>query len=286
MHVGPAGVQRGHAQKAQQDAHCAERLREHRGRRRARDARMQSEHKQQVKRDIRQGGEEQKQERREGIAHAAQHGGEKIVQEDEGNTREDDAQIRGDVGHNLRRDTHEQQERGQRDIGQHRQQQRNQRDHHERVDHGGLHAVGPALAVELAEHHAAAHAQPQQQAGEQHHQRKRAAHGGQRDVAEEPADDPGVHDVVQLLQQIAGDQRQAEENQPAADGALRQIPLHRQVLLYILTFFILEKLLLTARSEEGSLRDEIPQAGFRAAALTFSARYYSRFSEAWKGESD
>ena len=28
-------------------------------------------------------------------------------------------------------------------------------------------------------------------------------------------------------------------------------------------------MLLSARSEEGSLRDEIPQAGLRAAALTF-----------------
>ena len=32
-----------------------------------------------------------------------------------------------------------------------------------------------------------------------------------------------------------------------------------------------------ARSEKGSLRDEIPQAGFRAAALTYLP-YYSTFS--------
>ena len=71
---------------------------------------------------------------------------------------------------------------------------------------------------------------------------------------------------TQLLKQMAGDQRQAEKNQPAADGALRQIPLHRQVLLYMLTFFILEILLLTARSEEGSLRDESPGNSHSRAA--------------------
>ena len=81
-----------------------------------------------------------------------------------------------------------------------------------------------ALAVELAEDDAAAHAQPEDKAGEQNHQRKRASDGCKGDIAQKAADNQRIGDVIELLKQVARDQRQAEADQPGADGALQLNP--------------------------------------------------------------
>ena len=100
------------------------------------------------------------------------------------------------------------------------QQQRQRRDETEGVGHGGFQLLRVALAVELAEHDAAAHAQAENKTGEQDHQRKRASNGRQSDIAQKTADNQRIRDIIELLKQVARNQRQAETDQPGADGAL------------------------------------------------------------------
>ena len=182
---------------------------------------MQDEHEQQIERDVHHRGEQQKQQRRERIADAAQRRREEVIQKGEENAREDHPQIARNIRHGLRRDAQQHDERIEQRVAERRQQEGQRRNKTEGVGHRGLELIHVPLAVKLAEDDAAAHAQPENEACEQNHQRKRAADGCKGDVAQKAADNQRVGNVIELLKQIARDQRQAEANQPGANGALR-----------------------------------------------------------------
>lgn len=47
-----------------------------------------------------------------------------------------------------------------------------------------------------------------------------ASNGCQSDIAQKTADNQRIRDIIELLKQVARNQRQAETDQPGADGAL------------------------------------------------------------------
>ena len=206
--------------KVEHNARGGKPLRDDRCQRRAGNAPVEDDHEQQIERDVHHRGEQQEQQRRKGIADAAQNRREEIIEEREENAREDHQQVAGDIRHGFLRHAEQRDERVQQRIAERHQQQRQRRDETEGVGHGGFQLLRVALAVELAEHDAAAHAQAENKAGEQDHQRKRASDGCQSDIAQKTADNQRIRDIIELLKQVARNQRQAETDQPGADGAL------------------------------------------------------------------
>lgn len=98
-------------------------------------------------------------------------------------------------------------------------------------EQAGLELLLLPRAPEEGEHRAAAHAQAQQHRGEKGHQGEGRTYGGQRPGAQKPAYDQRVGYIVQLLKQIAQDQRPGEAEHGTGDASLRQIGVHSGLLL-------------------------------------------------------
>ena len=97
---------------------------------------------------------------------------------------------------------------------------------------GLLHLIVALGAVILADDHARAAGQPQKEADKRVDDGRDGAHGGKRLVADIVAHHPGVHHVVQLLEQVAHHQRQGEIDQMLRDAALGHVHIvpHRAVV--------------------------------------------------------
>ena len=85
------------------------------------------------------------------------------------------------------------------------------------------HLLLPARAVVLADDHARAAGEAKEKADQRIDHRPYRAHGGKRLVADVVAHHPGVYHVVELLEQIAQQQRQGEIDQVLCDAALRHV---------------------------------------------------------------
>ena len=181
------------------------------------------------------GGNAQKDQRRKGIAHRLEIGGEEIVQENRRDAPEHDIEIIARELENLRgriqpahNGVHAQQGHG-RERRRHRQRQ------HEGIAHAGFERCLVLAAKAGGKHHAAAHAQAQQDGSEECHQREGRADARQRARAHKPADYPRIHHIVRLLQNIAQQHGQCEKRHGGKYLALRQIFLHSFILQIFLS---------------------------------------------------
>ncbi len=209
-----------------QQAEQRQRLRQQRGPRRTGDAqpreRAHAEDQQRVERDVQRHRQQQEAERRARVAGTAQ----RRAEEGEGVQRrrgqEDDPQV--GLG-----------QRQRRGRGTHRPQQRMRHepagdgDQHRNADEeGGAGAHHPpcldhvARAHRLADQDGGGHADAEHRADQEEHDVVGVGRGGQRRFAEEPADPDRVDRAVERLGDVAGQDRQGEQQQVAPDGAFGQ----------------------------------------------------------------
>ena len=106
---------------------------------------------------------------------------------------------------------------------------------------GLLHAVDLARAVVPPDDHARAHGQAVEKANEQVDEAAGRADGGQGLAAQKVAYDQRVHCVVELLEQIAQQQRHGERDELAGDGAFchQRGTLDRHAAHGLLSFVII-----------------------------------------------
>ena len=72
----------------------------------------------------------------------------------------------------------------------------------------------------------AAHTQPQENRGQEGHEGVGGAHRRQGGLPQNPAHQPGVRQVVELLEEVAADERKGKQEEPLGDTSLGQVPFH------------------------------------------------------------
>ena len=197
------------------------------GRGRAGDAqarqRTPAEDEQRVQGDVQSHAEQQEQERRPGIARAAQHHHQEAVAEEEGQGEEDDAQ----VGQRQRQGVggHADQPQQLRCDGVTQQRHQGGKAEEEAgagADHA-LGAVDVARADGLADQNRCGHADAEDGAEQEEQDGVGVGRGGERGLAEVVADPDRIDRAVERLQHVAGQHGQGEAHQGGADAALGQI---------------------------------------------------------------
>ena len=178
---------------------------------------LKTQDKYQIQDDIGDGRCHQNQQRRHGVADAAQHRGEEIINGYKGHPQQHDSQILPRERKSLLRNVQPGQKGIQKKQRQDIDQQRNRCNKDKSIPYSRLHAVGLTSSVQLGHHHAASHAQAQNNGGQQYHQRIGRSNSGKRRRADGLADNQCIGHVIELLQHIARDHRQAEKQQRFSD---------------------------------------------------------------------
>ena len=198
-----------------------------RGRRRAPDAPAQSRHEPQIQHDIQRHGDEQDHQRRRGVSHRPEDGGAEIVIIRGDESAADDGQIHPALRLHLRRRLNQPQQRCQK-----RQCQQGEAHRGPAPVHDGeitlLPEGGQVLRpVELGEQDRKSGAAAGEDEDEQIHHRSSHAHGGKGGLPHEPADDPGIGGIVELLQNIPHQQRRCQKPQlliNVSSGEIQCVP--------------------------------------------------------------
>ena len=179
------------------------------------DAQMHDHDQQDVQQDVADGGQGKRQKRRAAVTYGVQEAGHEVVGHDQGQTGKDNAQIGARHVHCVFRKVQDTQHGREACLGsdfQHNDRENGQKN---ALAHGtpearmvpGAEGLGDLNAEALGQAHGDGEHQPVQPAG--------AGHGSQGGHALTASDDQGVHKVVELLQNIAGGNGQAEsENMP------------------------------------------------------------------------
>ena len=174
----------------------------------------------QIQHDVGHRGPCQIDEGAAGVSGGVQDAGSHVVHY----TEQHAAKIDADVGHGIPQHLgggiHGHQQGPAAGDAAHSEQQAHDHGDGQRGVHGLLGfpvVLGPQ---ELRHHHARAHGQALAEADEQVDGGTAGAHGGQRVGTDKVAHDDAVGGVVQLLQQVAEDQRQGEQQQALHDAAL------------------------------------------------------------------
>ena len=198
MHVGKADDARGD-------------LRDDRRNGRAGHAHSEPGHKGEVKHDVQNRGDEQEIERGLAVAQRAQQRGRDIIPELEHEARGVDAEIQQRQRQQRLRRAERARKQESRAADADERHQKPHRQH----QHDGCRGILPQLLLPrsaeiLRDQHARADGKADGERGKQNRQRRAGAHGGQRLLAVEIADNDGVGGVIQLLQQIPRHDRQGK----------------------------------------------------------------------------
>ena len=215
------------SQAVEEHAQRGDQLRDQRRPRRATHAHAAACNQHNVQRHVDNRRYRKERKRRNRVAHASPRRRQVVVRAGREDARKHDHEIARHAGAHLLRHAHPQKQTRQQAKGQPRQRQRGACADPQRGAHRAAHALAILHAEELAEHHAAPHAQTQHHTAEQYKQRKGSAHRRQRILPDIAAHHPCVHHIVHLLKQVARHQRQAEAKQPRTDRAARQIHHHK-----------------------------------------------------------
>ena len=155
------------------------------------------------------------------VAHGLEDARRRVVEDDEDDAAEVDAEIQNRVGQHAFRRTHPDQQVGR------EQHARDGDDHarHQAEGHGGVHGRAHARIIPRAVVARNDHAGPRKDAAEQPHQQKNQMAGGahrrQRVAAQKVAHHQRVHHVVELLEEVPPEHGQGKSNDVPPDGALR-----------------------------------------------------------------
>ena len=207
-----------------QRQHAGHQLADIGGKGRALHAHLQHRDEHQVQNDVRARRAGQIDERALGVACRIQDARRHVVHHAEQHAAEVDLHISHSVLQHLRRGVHpHQQAAGDQNAadGQHQAQDA-------RNGKRGVHRdlrVLPVLRAQILRHHnARAHGHALAEPDQQKDGRPAGAHRGQRVAAQKVAHNDGVGGVVQLLKQVAQDQRHREQQDVFPDAALRHHP--------------------------------------------------------------
>ena len=199
------------------------RLRDDRGPCHALHAHAERHHEQQVQRDVQHRRRHQIVKRPPRIAHRAQNARAHVVKQQPNHAAEVDRQIglrlRKDVLRRLHQPQHHGRHAHAHGAERHRQ---DDRQHNGRV-HRVVHLFLPVRAIVLRDDHARAAGQTRKHADEHVHDRRHRAHRGKRLVAHIIAEHPGVHRIVQLLENVARQQRQRKKQDVPEGASLRHV---------------------------------------------------------------
>ena len=187
-------------------------------------AHLQHQDEEQVQRDVKKAGEDKKIQRPGGVAHGAENAASHVVDEKTRDPTQVDAQIDRGLRHHVLRRAHEVQQGPHQGYAQQGEEQAQ----YKSGGHGGLDGAVELVHVPGAEVLADDNARADGEAVEEkdHHidDHGGGADGRQGLLADEVADDDGVHRVIEHLKHIAQHQRQGEKDHLPEDGALGHIP--------------------------------------------------------------
>ena len=183
---------------------------------------MQEAAEQHIQQRVQRRREKQHKKRRPGIARRAQGRGIIVVQEAEDQPAEDDGKIVHGLRDRLRLRALPEQDLPGKTEPQHRQEKGNAAAAEQRrcVD-----APEPPVVfgtAELADQDAGADTGAEKQGIEDIHHRRRNADAGKGQVAEEPADHDGVDNIIELLEDVAEDNRHGKLQQRRQRRAMEQ----------------------------------------------------------------
>ena len=204
------------------------------GPRHARHAQAEVFHKHNVQHNVHQAGQQQVQQRKHAVAHAAQHAGKDVVQRTAHHAQEQNLKIRHRPGLHLRGRIDQANQHGGCKVSHHHHEQAAQ----DRQGDGVAHHQAEVLLVLRAEELGGQDGGAGGHAHKQHQQQVQdwagGAHGRQGRVAHILADDDGVHRVVQLLGQVADQQRNGKPDQPRHGLSLRHVLHAKKALEFFL----------------------------------------------------
>lgn len=181
------------------------------------DAQFQSGYQQPGCRQVIGQGGQQETEGGPGVADGPEGGGQIVIGEGEDHSRQDDPQVGHGVLHQLRRGLDQQEEGAQKGQGEEDSRRCGSADEHA-GDEELLAQAGEVLLPEEAGHQdGGPHTGPGDDIDEQIHHALSDPQGREGVPADAAGDDQGVDDIVQLLEHIGGQQRQAQADQLGRD---------------------------------------------------------------------
>ena len=183
----------------------------------------ESQHKQQIQKNVQNGGHHQEQQGGGAVAHAVEDTGVEVIAD----VADQSGAYHQQVSPGLRPRGRIHPQHGHQGTDQ---QQRNDRDGQDTADKGGIQAVDGVphsfrlpCAERLGDDHRAAGGNAGEQGGEQEDHRESHAYGGQSRVADIVAHHPAVYHIVKLLQKVPCQQRQGKPHDMAESAALRHV---------------------------------------------------------------
>ena len=199
-------------------------LRDDRRDRSARDAGLEDDDEDEIEDRVQDAREDQEIERPLRVPHRAQDAAAHVVDEEAQGTRKINFQVQFGLREHILRRLHEAQHEG------HEEESRKCEEDAEQDRHGDGRLDGPVEffhfpgAEVLADHHASADGEPIEKEDHDVDDHGRRADGRQGLLADEVADDDGVHRVVEHLEDVPQKERHGKCNQMGGDGAVRHIP--------------------------------------------------------------
>ena len=232
-HAGIPGQRAQAAQDGEDSQHAADALAQERGPGDAGHAHMEARDEEDVDQNVDGGGAGQEEERRAGIAHGGEDAGSHVVVKQERQAEEVDVQVKPAVRH---------EQLGRVDEGEQLRAQEQAQRHQACAEHAhgdehsryGSPQVGILLrAKEAGDDDGAADAAAHGEGDEDQRDLVRVADGRQRVLADPPAGDEAVRDVVELLEDDAAQQRQGKPEQNGLRIADRQILVHMKISSFL-----------------------------------------------------
>ena len=179
-----------------------------------------------VQHDVEQRGNRDGDNRRFAVAQRAHHAAAHVVQHRNRNREENRLDIGDRQRQNILRRVQHPQKLRRKEAGQQSHQHRNHRAQVHRVHHIAAHFRLVLRAERLRNRNREAGADAHAEAVDEEVQRSGIAHRRQRLRAQHAADDHGIHEAVQLLEQEAAQQRQGECQNQFQRRALRHVTGH------------------------------------------------------------
>ena len=207
----PTAVRRPHEQHEHQ--HRRDALGQDGGVGHARHAHAEDQHEEKVQGDVERGGQNQEVEGALGVAHGPEDACAHVVEHEAEDAGKVDGEIPPRLGEHLGGRLHEGEHIGGHPYAHGREHHAQQQRHHQGGVDRFLDLVLLFGAVVLGDDHARARGQAHEEADEHVQNGVHRAHGAEGFLAHVVAHHPGVHGVVELLEQVPQQQRHGEPDQ-------------------------------------------------------------------------
>ena len=221
-------------QQCRHHQYCRGCLGQDRSQRHTLNAHIKGQDEHQIQHRIHNGTDHQEIEGPLGIAHRPEDTRADVIEHQTQNAAEIDGEIGGGFWQHILRGLHQPQHKGCHAEAHASEDHAQNQGHGDGGMDGFFHLVVPFRTVILADDHARTGRKAHKETDEHIDNGAHGAHGGVSLVADKLTHHPGIHGVVQLLEDIAHQQRQRKQNNVTDDVSFRHVhilaPLgHRQV---------------------------------------------------------